>query len=535
MKVLEIDIEKVQQFSKRDSEYLLHSESFRDFIKYDFDYDSFPSIIENRLNHSPDRMTLHKVIESQYVDRHPSELTQKNIDLLQSNHTFTIITAHQPSLMTGPLYVPFKILSTICLTNQLAADHPKYNFVPVFITGGEDHDFDEINHIYIYGKRVEWKSDHQGSVGLFSLDGVSEAIAELKEILGERSKALELITKAEALLSSSKNYGEFSSGLIQVLFDHMGLVIVNMDDARLKSQFIPIIKKEITTGFSKSLIEETQKKIEAKGHSAQTHIRDINFFYRKGELRNRIEKEGDIYKVVDTDITFSEEAMIAEIENHPERFSPNVIMRPLYQELVFPNLAYIGGGGELAYWMERLTQFQSVDIPFPMLIRRTSGMITGESTMSQIDKLGLDINMLFEDEHSLIKSYLKLSEAPDFQLNDIKKEIENIYTKAYDQIIKIDKSLGKTTQAEKVKSIKSIEYLESKLKKSVKQSEEQSLNRIKKLTGKYFPSNGLQERHDNIIEYISSYGVGILDKLLEHCNPFDKKFKVFVMEKGDAS
>jgi bacillithiol biosynthesis cysteine-adding enzyme BshC len=306
-----------------------------------------------------------------------------------------------------------------------------------------------------------------------------------------------------------------------------------MDNAKFKSLFRSIIKKELTSGFSKSLIEETQKKIEDLGHTPQTHIRDINFFYRKDNLRNRIEKKGDQYIVVDSNIRFSAEEMENEIESHPERFSPNVIMRPLFQEFIFPNLAYIGGGGELAYWMERLSHFQSVDIPFPMLIRRTSGMISNESTISQLDKLGLNINLLFEDEHSLIKTYLQVSAAPDYQLTNIKEEIEKIFTKAHDEVVKVDKSLGKTTLAEKVKSIKSIEYLESKLKKSIKQKEESSLNRIKKLSNKYFPSNGLQERHDNILEYVSAYGTGIIDKMLEHCNPFDKKFKVFVMEKED--
>ena len=168
-----------------------------------------------------------------------------------------------------------------------------------------------------------------------------------------------------------------------------------------------------------------------------------------------------------------------------------------------------------------------------MLIRRSSGMIVTDSSESQIQKVNLTINDLFIQKQDLINKYLNISDAPDYNLDEYKKEIEAIYEKAHIHITGIDKSLGKTTQAEKVKATKSIDYLESKLKKYVKQLEDTSLKKITKLSDKFFPSNGLQERHDNILEYLSLYGTDLIDKISEHCDPFDKTFKVFIMQPED--
>ena len=533
MKVIDIDIEKVNQFSKRDRDYILNSKKFMDFLSHDFEYSALKSVIEERSKFDTDRDLLFDVVSEQYAELPSSDKTTALITSLKENNTFTITTAHQPSLLTGPLYVPFKILSTINLCQRMTNDYPDYNFVPVFIMGGEDHDYEEINHLSLYGKKVEWKSDHSGSVSQFPVTDVDQSITEVKEILGNKSKMKDFLDTTMELLQSSDSYGEFSIKVIHALFDRLGLVILNMDNARFKSAFTDIIKKEIFENFSYDLVSSTQDKIKSLGYDPQTHIRDINFFYKKDQLRNRIEKDGDYYKVIDTNITYTQKELEAEIDNYPERFSPNVIMRPLFQELILPNLAYIGGGGELAYWLERKSQFQAASLPFPMLIRRTSGMIMSDRMQSQVEKVNLSIQDIFIPKHDLVKKYLSISEAPDFSLDEYRSEVESLFQRAQDKIITIDKNLGKTTQAEKVKVLKSFDYLESKLKKYVKQQEESSLNKIHKLTDKFFPSNGLQERHDNILEYMSLYGTELIDKLLVHCDPFCKKFKVFIMQPED--
>ncbi len=530
MKVLDIDIEKVSQLSSKDRDYLMQSEGFRSFFKYDFEFNAFKSVIEERSKFNTHRSLLSQTLAKQYEQIIASQTTLSNIDALASDKTFTVITAHQPSLMTGPLYVPFKILSAIHIADQLKKSYPDLNFVPIYISGGEDHDIEEVNHAHLFGKRIEWAANEGGSVGEYSTKDLSEVADNMIDLLGSNTKIAELLSEIKSMTLESESYGDFNFKLINRLFGKFGLVMANMNNPAFKKAFIPIIKREIFESYSQPLILQTQEKLEALDYKAQTHIREINFFYKAKNLRNRIEKKDDYYVVVDTDLKFTKSEMEAEIDNHPERFSPNVIMRPLYQELIFPNLAYVGGGGEIAYWLERKTQFEDSGIPFPMLVRRQSASIIHANVQKQLDKVSLDYLALFNNYEGLVKNYLDISDSPDYKLSAFKKRISELFDEIADKTKSIDASLVKTSKAEMAKSIKSIDYLESKLKKSVKQKEEVALNRIKKLKDKYFPGDGLQERYENIFEYLSMYGETILEDILPHCNPFDKKFKLFIMQ-----
>ena len=527
MKVQEIAAQSVPQFSKRDKSYLSSEGVFDDMLKYKFDYNSFSSVINEREKYPVNRNLLNEVLTDQYKNENTSPLTQFHINKLKENNCFTVITAHQPSLFTGPLYYVFKILSTIRLCQKLEHDHLGNTFVPVFIIGSEDHDFEEINHLNIYGKRVEWKTNQIGSVGQFLLDGLQESFDDLNSILGKKHNITDLVADMQNMINSSNNYNEFSFKLTKRLFDRFGLVVIRMSDERLKSAFTPVVEEEIFNTPSKTLVEASQEEIIAKGFDKQAFARDINFFYVSKNGRNRIEKTNDGYQIVDTDLHFSEAEMKDEILKAPTRFSPNVIIRPLYQEFTLPNLAYIGGGGELAYWMERKSQFEHFNISFPLLIRRNSAVIIPQKPLQQAKDLGIDIPDLLKEEHLLVQQYLEASENPDFNLDQLKDDIEESFKKAEVTIQAIDNTLVKTAASEKVKAIKSVEHLESKLKKSLKQKEEVNINRLKKVRSKLLPS-GLQERHDNIFEYIAKDGEQLLDQLIPHFDPFDKNLKVFI-------
>lgn len=529
MEVKEIDIAAVPHLSSRDRKFLLDNKSFKDFQAVESDISKISEVLAEKKKHIIDRSLLHQVLSDQYNNLDNSRATTEHIESLKQENTFTVVTAHQPSLLTGPLYYIFKILSAVNLTARLKEKHPDNNFVPVFVIGSEDHDFEEINHLHLYGQKIEWEENKGGPVGNYPSQNLDKVIDRAIEILGDSSQSLPLLNQLKAELPSLKSYEDFAFRLTHLLFDHLGLVILRMDDVRLKKAFIPVIKEEVFHQPSKALVTATQDQIkDALGFDSQAFARDINFFYVDGYSRNRIEKDGDHYKILETENSFTESELKAEIEAHPERFSPNVIMRPLYQEAILPNLAYIGGGGEIAYWTERKSQFEHFKIPFPMLIRRTSGMIVSSSNKKQIDKLGLNLKDIFSPEQSLINALIDNSDSPNYELNHSRTKLEELYMDVKSQVEKIDKTLVKTAESELAKAQKSMDYLESKLKKAIKQKESVSLNRLTKLKKNLFPK-GLQERHDNIFQYISSYGPSLIDDLEPHCNPFDKKMKVFLI------
>ena len=529
----ELDVEvtlipyaEIPQVSSRDKAYARADETLQPFYKYPVDLNSFSKIIEDKKKDNTDRETLVKVLSEQYDKIGLTEEVNSNIQALKNNNTFTVVTAHQPSLFTGPLYYIYKIISTLNLAKKLNSYLPDYHFVPVFVTGGEDHDFEEMNHVNLFNKQLVWENDESGSVGAMQTDSLKDVLAELKEILGNSDNAQKIYDLMERTHTKFKNYSDAALSLVNELFGKDGLVALNMNHPELKKLFIPQIKNEILNQASQPLVVATAEKLNAAGFKTQAAPRTINFFYLNPQIRERIVFENGIYQVLNTNISFTKEEIINEIENHPEHFSPNVIMRPLFQELVLPNLAYIGGGGELAYWLERKSQFEHFGINFPMLIRRNSAVWIDKGTQKRIKKLGLTSNEIFKETEILIKNFVKKNAEGELNFGEEKKELQTIFQKIKDKTIEIDPTLGKTVLAEAAKQIKSLENLENRVMRAEKQKHETSINQLRSLKEKLFPSNGLQERKDNFMAFYLKYGEEYFKVLKETFDPLEKSFVV---------
>ena len=528
MHVQHIPFTNVPQLSSKDVAYASDDPSLRSFFKYDVTIDAFASIIADKKKDPVDRMVLVKVLNSQYAQLERHELVDKNIESLLKEDTFTITTAHQPSLCTGPLYFILKIISTINLSRQLNAHYPNNHFVPIFLTGGEDHDFEEINHTHLFNKTLTWENEESGAVGAMKTDSLGAVLEELKEILGNSDRAVAAYKIIEEAYTGQDTYGKATVQLVHELFKNYGLVVFDPSHPDLKALFKPYIAKEIFEQPSKELVEHTAAQLVEAGFSGQAHAREINFFYLRDQMRERIVQNGQGFEVLNSDYKFSEEELRKEVEEHPERFSPNVIMRPLYQELTLPNLAYIGGGGELSYWLERKAQFEHFGLNFPMLIRRNSALWIDKGGVKRMKKLGLSVEDLFGDTEELIKAFVSEKSENELDLSAEKAQLEALYTAIKEKADQVDQTLGKTVLAEQAKQIKSFEQLQGKLMRAEKQRHEISINQIRGLKQKYFPNNGLQERYDNFLAFYTRYGNEFFDTLLEHLNPLQKGFVVLV-------
>lgn len=521
-----INFEDIPQFSKRDIAYQANTELFEEFYSYKPELESFESIINHRKKYPVDRDLLVKVLKKQYNTISIGNQTQSNIDSLKSDNTFTIVTAHQLSLLTGPLYYITKIVSCISLTHQLKNAYPGFNFVPVFVHGGEDHDFEEIQNVHLFGKTLTWNSTETGPVGRFSKDGLASVIEEMKELLEREPHYTYVSDLLDQSFQNSKNYKEFVLHLVQSLFDVYGLVQLNMDQADLKRAFIPIFKKELTERPSEELVQNQQNRLDAIGFKSQAYPRDINIFLLDKGSRDRITVENDRYLIVDKDISYSEKEILSILEKSPERFSPNVVIRPLYQEYILPNLAYVGGGGELAYWLERKTQFEYFEVSYPILVRRDSVLLLDKNVSKQINKLGFTYKEMFLSTDELIHNFIHANTSDNIDLSRYLAKNNEIF----DQLSKLaqaaDPSLKNWVLSEQTKQEKVINQIESRIKRAYKSREEININKITKIKDKLFPNNGMQERYDNSLPLFAKYGESLLDRLIKKLNPLDKSFKI---------
>ena len=490
MKVDCIDFHNTYQFGKLFLDYIDQKKELSSF------YNLFPTLenIETISKSYPsvNRGVLVDALNEQYNNTSTSEATKNNITALLSENTFTITTGHQLNLATGPLFFVFKILSAIKTTEQLNAKYPNKLFVPVFWMASEDHDFEEINHFNLFGKQYTWKSTQQGAVGQFKTTGLLDVLAELPE-------TIELLQEAY----SKPTLSEATRYLVNELFKEYGLVILDADNASLKKEFSGIIKQELISKTAEKAVAESSQQLDALGYKTQVHPREINLFYVTDNARERIVVENDHYKINNTNQSFSEEEILAEVDSYPERFSPNVILRPVYQQHVLPNLSYIGGPGELAYWFQLKEVFEKYKVTFPVLQPRAFGLLLNGAIQKKIDKLNLNHTDLFKTLEELKGEYLR-THAND---TSIEKEIEAMKTTFNTIIAKaehIDHTLQPALEAEWQRIEKQFLGVEKRIKKAEERKHEVALNQLAGIKEKLFPNGSLQERHDNIFSYITN-------------------------------
>jgi bacillithiol biosynthesis cysteine-adding enzyme BshC len=478
---------------------------------------------EDNLN----RKTLVSVLEKQYATLHVSYLTNVNIKSLSSSKTFTITTGHQLNLFTGPLYFLYKIVSTINLTKQLKASYPEYNFVPVYWMATEDHDFEEINYFNLHGKKVRWNTENGGPVGRLSTKGLDEVfeVFSLELGLGKNAEYLRKLFQKAYLKHS--NLAEATRFLANEIFGNAGLIIIDADDSELKKQFIPYAKEELLKQTSHLKVLETSEQL--KDYNIQVNPREINLFYIEDNLRERIIFQDEFYFVNNTKLKFSEAEILNLLQNNPEKFSPNVIMRPLYQEVILPNLCYIGGGGELAYWLELKSYFEASNVTFPILLLRNSVLLATEKQVKKATKLGLSWKDLFSKQADLmnekVKNFSKFSIDFTFQKEFLRKQFDDLNLMAS----ATDKSFIGAVKAQEMKQIKGLENLEKRLLKAEKKIHESELERITDLQNELFPNKSLQERSVNFSEFYLESGAVLINKLFEELRPLENEFSVVVL------
>lgn len=498
-------------------------------------YNRFPNIenfkdqiTEKALNFpTENRALLVSELEKQYQNFDVSENTLNNIKLLNQNNTFTITTGHQLNLFTGPLYFLYKIVSTINLCKQLQSHYPEHNFVPIYWMATEDHDFEEINYFNLKGKTIRWNKASLGPVGRLSTEGLDTVFEVFSKEIGSSTNATQLKNLFEKAYLEHSNLADATRYLANELFKKEGLVIIDGDCKALKKLFVPFAKRELLEQTSFKKVSETNELL--KDYFVQVNPREINLFYIEDSLRERIILEKGVYKINNTSIEFSESDILAELENNPQKFSPNVILRPLYQEIILPNLCYIGGGGELAYWLELKSNFEANSITFPMLLLRNSVLLATQKQIEKANNLNLKWSDMFANQNELITN--KTKELSQFKI-DFSEQKEHL-RKQFEALQAIanqtDKSFIGAVKAQETKQIKGLENLEKRLLKAEKRVLNDTLNRITILQNELFPNQSLQERKANFSEFYLEYGDALIEDLFAQLNPLSQEFKIITL------
>lgn len=517
MIVEKFPLEKTNRFSQFFLDYISEKEALKPFYNHYPKLNNFKSQIKSKKFSLKKRQILYQILKSQYSELEISEKVKANIEALKLEHTFTITTGHQLNIFTGPLYFIYKIITVVNAAKELKKIYSDYNFVPVYWMGSEDHDFDEIKYFNLFGKKHVWETDQTGATGRFVTKSMNALIKQLPE-------KVELFEKAYL---QHKTLSEAVRYYVNELLGLEGIVVVESDNRNFKQEFTKIMEDDIFNHHANDLVEETSSQLLTLNYKAQIFPRIINFFYLKGNLRERIIKENNGWKVNNTDLYFSEDEIKNLLKNEPEVFSPNVIMRPLYQETILPNLAYVGGPGELLYWLYLKSTFEYYNLSFPILMPRNFALIINKLSKKKMDKLGVSVENLFSSKEVLKKNYLLKNVDNQVDLSEDKVGLKSVFDNISLQTKQIDDSLEGFIRAEYSKALKSINTIEKRLKKSEEIKHEVALNQITAFKKKLFPKGGLQERHDNFLNiYINN--PDFIQELINSFNPFDVNMNVLI-------
>lgn len=521
LKVEKIALSETGKFSPLFLDYLNQKEALQPYYNAFPTIDNFDTIIKERQFTREKRIALHKVLTEQYASLEKSEVVKSNIHALEHEKTYTVTTGHQLNIFTGPLYFIYKIITTINLAKELKAKYPDCHFVPVYWMASEDHDFEEISYFNLFGKKYTWETDQKGAVGRFRPQSLSM-------VLGELPEAVELFEKAyldSGTLANAVRY------YVNELFGDQGLIVLDADHPELKAEFADVITDDLFNHTPNALAEAASTQLEALGYTTQIFPRHINQFHLDGDHRERIVREDGVFKVLNTELQFTEDEMKTMINDQPEAFSPNVVLRPLYQETILPNLAYIGGPSELAYWLQLKGIFDHYQTNFPLLVPRNFALYLDGPNLRRLGKLNIQATDLFKPTAELKELELKAASTNEIELDKELEHLKDVFKSIEEKSLAIDKSLKGFIGAMESKIFKDMENIQKRLKKAEENNHDTAMGHIDNLKAKLFPNGSLQERSDNFLNFYLNNPNFIKD-IQATFDPLDFRF-LLLSEEGE--
>ena len=519
-------------------DYLYEFDNVKNFYKTNFrDKDEYLQVFKKVSdNHTGFRTELPAILTGQYKDFSPSEKTTKNISALKDNKTLAVVTGQQLGILGGPLYTFYKIITAIKLSNFLSERYDDFRFVPVFWLEGDDHDFNEVRNINLvndnnevikieYGQEIE-EEENRGSVGYLKInETVNQFFSTLEQNLRTTEFTPDLLGKIKSFYSPGKTLKQAFKELVFWLFDQYGLVIFDPQDAEIKKLLKPVFIKEITDfrKHSEKLVHVSAKLEEL--YHAQVKVRPVNLFYSNDEGRFLIEPVENEFRLKRKRKKFTYDELIEMINNEPENFSPNVLLRPICQDYILPTAFYVGGPSEISYFAQVMPLYDFFKVEAPIIYPRSSATLVEKNINSIVEKYNIGLSELFADiekvKNKVIQSISQT--AVDDIFNITSNQIEIAFDQLKEKLFELDKTISDSSSKYKQKIFYYIDELKGKAVDAQKKKYETTVRQIDKVANSLHPNSNMQERELNFIYFANKYGPEIYNRIFEELtiNKFD--------------
>jgi bacillithiol synthase len=515
------------------------------------DNEEFFKVIDEKVhsynsNRYFDKNVLIDILKRQNIDFGGDEHTVQNIELLKSDDTFAIVTGQQVGLYTGPLYTILKTITTIKLAKNLTERFPQFNFVPVFWLESEDHDIDEANHVYLINKqnelvRVGYESEAEEEdsakksakpVGSIKLDEMINSINEqLRSSLIDtdfKDKLMSIVTKC---YWAESDYKTAFAEMMTELFKGQGVIFMDPGDAEVKRLMIPIFERELRTSPKLcEIIITTSAELE-KHYDLQVKPKVINVFFLHNGNRLLIEpRDEGKFALRNSKRRFESEELLNLLQENPELFSPNVVLRPICQDYLLPTIAYVGGPGEISYFAQFKPVYQHYGITMPVIFPRASVTIIESKISKFMNNFNVKLEDIFHHNFLVSKVVDKLSEIKvEDEISKYMDDFNKIFYDMRNMTVKVDQTLLNTVDNMKEKLKQNIEQFKSKLINAQAKKSETTTTQIDKVVNNIYPNHNLQERVVNISYFLNKYDDAFMKKLFHEIDAMNFNHQVIEM------
>ncbi|MBK8554029.1 MAG: bacillithiol biosynthesis cysteine-adding enzyme BshC [Ignavibacteria bacterium] len=529
-----IPYNSLPSYSELFLKYIENFESLKNFYEYDYRSDEdFLKCIElkkqtylNGKNFF--RNDICEILKEQNENFLSSEKTFDNIKLLNEHDTFAVVTGQQLGFLSGPYYTILKAINTIQLSEKLNKKFPEYKFVPVFWLEADDHDFLEINNINVISKENDLKNikyfekgqeseKYLKPAGNIVLDEFTDPfVNELEATFNKTDFTENLFRSIRETYKTGSDIKTAFARFLNSLIGNKGLVFIDPTDAAVKKFLKPVFETELNT--SPQVCEKvinTSVELE-QSYSVQVKPKPINLFYIHEGHRYLLEpRENDVYALKHSRQKFSREELYGLLESNPERFSWNVVTRPICQDYILPTVAYIGGPSEISYFGQFKEVYKFFNIPMPVIYPRTSVTILENRVKSFLEKNQIKFNELFY-EKDLAKKLLKESSvvSADEIFSEMKEELTGLFYTYEKELSRIDVNQTEAFIKRNRQFLESLDVARDKFSGAQSKQNEIISNQLSKVLLYIYPDNTLQERVLNITYFLNKYGPAFTDHLM---------------------
>lgn len=460
------------------------------------------------------------------------EAVQQSLEALRTDKALVMVGGQQSGLFTGPLLVIYKVITLLASARE-ASHRLKRPIVPVFWIAGEDHDWDEVNHTYL--------PDQDGAAVKIRLDHERGGHSPVSRTFIQDQNTEHILNQFESLLPDTENKNQWTQTLrnimeqatdlssafaeqLGLLFGRFGLVLIDSDDAAIRRLEIPVFRQliEHNDQLTQAYMSAAEQ-VREYGYEEQATVDEesANLFYIHSDEvytneRLLLFKRNGMFTDRKGLVVFTKQELLELLEQYPERFSNNVLTRPLMQDSLFPVLSTILGTGEIAYWALTKQAFPVLNLQMPPIVPRMLFTMVEEKVkilMQQYQLTFDDVRQRFDDIRQTW-----LSEQEDYHLEKrfttFREQFQQLYAPFVDSLREIDPSLphlGETTQH---KIDLQIDYLYRKSQNAIARQHQTGLQRLDRIAYALYPFGKPQERTINSYYYLGRYGERWIDQLL---------------------